>query len=79
MNRVFLRRRGTGRLSRRVTGSLTSALRFLLHVHDHPEMQLVSRLLALEPPLYAPVGPTSHTMYDLAGQPTRDPLGGIGK
>ncbi|MFJ1742553.1 hypothetical protein ACIOG4_28250 [Streptomyces microflavus] len=48
-------------------------------MHDHPEMQLVGRLLALEPPLYALVGSTSHTTYDLAGQPTCDPLGGIGK
>ncbi|MBK3586781.1 hypothetical protein JHN49_24790 [Streptomyces sp. MBT57] len=79
MNRAFLRRRGTGRLSRRVSGSLTSALRVLLYVHDHPEMQLIGRLLALEPPFYAPVGSTSHPTYDLAGQPTRHPLGGGGK
>lgn len=78
MNRAFLRR-GAGGLSRRVTGSLTSALRILLYVHDHPEMQLIGRLLALESPLYAPVSSTSHTPYDLAGQPTRDPLGGGGK
>ncbi|MFD3970309.1 hypothetical protein [Streptomyces cyaneofuscatus] len=79
MNRAFLRRRGTGRLSRWVTGALTRALLLLLHVLDHPEMQLVGRLLALEPPFYAPVGSASLPTYDVAGQPTRDPLGGGGK
>ncbi|WP_331759705.1 hypothetical protein [Streptomyces anulatus] len=28
------------------------ALHFLLCVHDHPDMKLIGRLLALEPPLY---------------------------
>lgn len=76
MSRTFHRRRGTGRLSRRVTGSLTSALRFLLHAHDHPEMQLVSRFLALQPPLYPPVDSSARTAQGLPGRPTREPADG---
>ncbi|MFI7087650.1 hypothetical protein ACIBUR_29150 [Streptomyces anulatus] len=76
MNRTFHRHRGTGRLSRRVTGSLASALRLLLHVHDHPEMRLVSRFLALEPPLYPPVDYSARTAQGHPGRPTREPADG---
>lgn len=76
MSRTFHRRRGTGRLSRRVTRSLTSALRLLLHAHDHPEMQLVARFLALEPPLYPPVDSSARTAQGLPGRPTDEPADG---